>query len=95
MALNCAWKIYQRQSASSEGHLIRPAATFSPSDAEKELFCGTISRRRCLRTAHQRINAGLISVTPSAYLNSHSPTPPNICKIYFDTKSRKVFNITL
>ena len=24
-------------------HLIRPPATFSPSDAEKELFCGTIS----------------------------------------------------
>jgi len=40
---------------------------FSPSDAEKELFCGTISRRRCLRT-----NTGLISVTPSAYLNLRS-----------------------
>jgi len=27
----------------SRPHLIRPPATFSPSDAEKELFCGTIS----------------------------------------------------
>jgi hypothetical protein len=43
-------------------HLIRPAATFSPSDAEKELFCGTFSRRRPIASA----NTGLISVTPSA-----------------------------
>jgi hypothetical protein len=55
-------------------HLIRPPATFSPSDAEKELFCGTFSRRRCLRTARlcsrpPAANIGLISVTPSAYLN--------------------------
>ena len=51
--------------------LIRPAASrtsarhFSPSDAEKELFCGTISRRRCWGT-----NTALISVAPSAHWNS-------------------------
>src|SRR5674476_127808 len=67
-------------------HLIRPPATFSPSDAEKELFCGTISRRRCLRTAHQRTNTGLISFTPTAYLNS--PSPPgtgSLSKIFWMT----------
>jgi hypothetical protein len=35
---------------------------------EGELFCGTISRRRPIASA----NTGLISVTPSAYLNSRS-----------------------
>jgi hypothetical protein len=41
-----------------------------------------ISRRRCLRTAHQRTNAGLIDLIPSGYYRSllrslprHSPTP--------------------
>jgi hypothetical protein len=46
-------------------HLIRPAATFSRSDAEKGLFCGTFSRRSAIASA----NTGLIAVTPSAYLN--------------------------
>ena len=50
----------------NRGHLIRPAATFSPSDAEKELFCGTFSRHSPIASA----NTGLISVTPSEYLNS-------------------------
>src|SRR5277367_500646 len=50
-------------------HLIRPPATFSPSDAEKELFCGTFSwGGACARPP--RINPKLISFTPSAYLNS-------------------------
>ena len=55
-------------------HLIRPAATFSPSDAEKKLFCGTFSRRRPIASA----NTGLISVTPSAYLNLR-----NLCQNSF------------
>jgi hypothetical protein len=54
-------KNYQRQSAFAwlawfAVHLIRPAATFSPSDAEKELFCGTFSRRGPIASA----NTGLI-----------------------------------
>jgi hypothetical protein len=57
----CAPEIYPRQSAFAflawfAVHLIRPAATFSPSDAEKELFCGTFSRRGPIASA----NTGLI-----------------------------------
>src|ERR1019366_9806429 len=44
-------------------------ATLLVRRGEGELFCGMISRRRCLHTAHQRTNAELIYFTPSAYLN--------------------------
>jgi hypothetical protein len=51
------------------GHLIRPSATFSPSDAEKELFCKLKTQRRCWRTATNAPTLGWMIQIPLGFFS--------------------------